>query len=470
MTNSHGDPPSARALALQILLDGHKRNAFIQELLDAHLGQVPLSGPARRLVTQLVYGVLRRRGTLDALLQPLVARPRYKVEPWLWEALRLGAYQLAILTHLPPHAVLNETVELASLFQRPGAKGFLNGILRAVTRLITDERTDGPAAAALPLEDGSYRRLVRPAFPDPAVSFSYYFASAFSLPGWLAERWAERYAPAECVRLGFWFARPAPLWLRCNPLKASREQCLQALADAGIAAEPGEHPQAIRLHETRPVRELPHFAEGWFTVQDESAMHVASALAPEPGSRVLDLCAAPGGKSTHLAELMHNKGHIVACDIDARRLRTVSELAARLGLGIIETCLLDAAGKTPPPEGRFDAVQLDVPCSNTGVLGRRPEVRWRLRPEELPHLVRLQHRLLHQACKRVRPGGVLVYSTCSIEPEEDGLLLRALLKEVPGLVLEAEEERIPGRPADGGYWARLRWQPVENQSTRRGMV
>ncbi|MBI1915539.1 MAG: 16S rRNA (cytosine(967)-C(5))-methyltransferase RsmB [Planctomycetes bacterium] len=459
----HSENPSARALALQILLDLHKRNAFIQEVLDSHLGRVQLAGPDRRLVTQLAYGVLRRRGTLDTLLQPLVARPRHQVEPWLWEALRLGAYQLAVLTHLPPHAVLNETVELAMLFQRPGAKGFLNGVLRALSRLITEERSEGPAADALPLEDGSYRRLARPAFPHPAAYFTRYFASAFALPAWLAERWSARYPREECVRLGFWFAGPAPLWLRSNPLKASREQCLQALAGAGIAAEPGEHPQSIRLHETRPVRELPGFAEGWLTVQDESAMGVASALAPEPGSRVLDLCAAPGGKTTHLAELMHNEGRIVACDIDERRLRTVSELAARLGIGIIETHLLDPAGKTPPPQGPFDAVLLDVPCSNTGVLGRRPEVRWRLRPEELPYLVRLQHWLLHQACERVRPGGVIVYSTCSIEPEEDRLLVRALLKEVPGLVLEAEEERTPGRPADGGYWARLRLKRFEEK-------
>jgi 16S rRNA (cytosine967-C5)-methyltransferase len=469
----HSDNPSARALALQILLDVHNCNAFVQEILDRHLGRVQLSGPDRRLVTQLAYGVLRRRGTLDALLQPLVARPRHKVEPWLWEALRLGAYQLVVLTHLPPHAVLNETVELAAMFQRPpspyplplggegrvrGAKSFLNGVLRSLSRLVTDERVDAPAADALPLEDGSYRQLVRPVFPDPGAYFFRYFASAFSLPDWLAQRWSERYAREECVRLGFWFAGPAPLWLRCNPLKATREQCLQALSAAAIAAEPGEHPQSIRLHESRPVRELPGFAEGWLTVQDKSAMCVGSALMPEPGSRILDLCAAPGGKTTHLAELMHNEGHIVACDIDEGRLRTVSELAARLGIGIIETRLLDTAGKVPLPEGPFDAVLLDVPCSNTGVLGRRPEVRWRLRPEELPHLVRLQHRLLLQACERVRPGGVIVYSTCSIEPEEDGLLIRALLKEVPGLVLEAEEERTPGRPADGGYWARLRMQ------------
>ena len=468
------DNPSARAVALKVLLDCQTRQAFVQEILDEHLGRGHLSPPDRRLVTQLTYGVLRRRGTLDALLQPLVSRPRQKVESWLWEALRLGAYQLALLTHVPPHAVLSETVELAAVFGRPDAKGFLNGVLRSLSRLITDDvRADTPSAYCLPItptplppgergrgdgEEGRYRRLERPMFADPSHYFMQYLSGAFGLPQWLAERWTLRYSQEECLRLGFWFAGPAPLWLRCNPLKITREQCLQAFADAGIAVEPGEHPQSLRLIETRPVRDLPGYAEGWFTVQDESSMQVASALAPQPGGSVLDLCAAPGGKTTHLAELMQNTGKIVACDVDERRLRTVAELANRLGLTIIETRLLhpDRGEQTPP--GRFDAVLVDVPCSNTGVLGRRPEVRWRLRPEDFPHLVRLQTQLLRQVCERVKPGGAVVYSTCSIEPEENGAVVRAVLADMPDWSLEAEEERIPGRPADGGYWARLRRQ------------
>jgi 16S rRNA (cytosine967-C5)-methyltransferase len=451
--------PSARAIALQVLLDTHKRTGFVQEVLDSHLTRSRLSGPDRRLVTQMAYGALRRRGTLDALIAPLVTRPRHKVEAWLWEALRLGAYQLAVMTNLPPHAVLNETVELASVFQRPGAKGFLNGILRSLSRLVSTDRTEGPAGDALPLEDGTYRKLTRPVFPDPEKDFRGHFATAFSLPEWLADRWSGRFPHEDCVRLGFWFSRPAPLWLRCNPLRTTRESLLQALIEAGIGAETGEHPQSIRLLETRPVRDLPGFAEGWFTVQDESAMHVASALAPEPGSRVLDLCAAPGGKTAHLAELMQDQGQIIACDIDERRLQNVTETAARLGLHCIQTVTIAPAGKgRPVPDGPFDAVLLDVPCSNTGVLGRRPEVRWRLNPGEMPHLVRLQFGLLEQAVAQVRPGGVIVYSTCSIEPEENGQLIRAALRAMPGLTLETEEARVPGKPADGGFWARLRWQ------------
>ena len=181
-------------------------------------------------------------------------------------------------------------------------------------------------------------------------------------------------------------------------------------------------------------------------------MRVGAALNPEPGSRVLDLCAAPGGKTTHLAEQMNNQGQIIACDVDADRLRTVGELCKRLGIDIVQTHRL---GDEPPP-GPFDAVLVDVPCSNTGVLGRRPEVRWRLKPDEFRTLVPLQTKLLIQAAERVRPGGVIVYSTCSVEPEENRQVVENVLRAMRGLEMEADAEQVPGLPSDGGYWARLR--------------
>jgi 16S rRNA (cytosine967-C5)-methyltransferase len=455
-----GPRPSARSLALQVLLDCARHEAFIQEVLDRHLGSgsagAALSPADRRLATQLAYGVLRRRATLLALLRPLVDRPPDQVEPWLWDVLCLGAYQLALLAAIPPHAALHETVELAALFGRPGAKGFLNGVLRACAALLTAEPAEGPAADALPLEGGRYRKLARPVLPDPAAEPLEYLSRAFSLPRWLVRRWRERHGEEECRRLGFWFAGPGPLTLRANPLRCPRERLLSALAQAGLAAEPGAHPQAVRLREHAAVRDVPGYEQGWFSVQDESAMRVGSALAPGPGAAVLDLCAAPGGKTTHLAELLRDEGRIVACDIDPRRLETVAGLAGRLGLKSVTTRLLDPRRPGDVPAGPFDAALVDVPCSNTGVLGRRPEARWRLRPEDLQHLVPLQTHLLKLALERVRPGGVVVYSTCSIEPEENEGVVRAALAEVPGVVLEAAEAAVPGRPADGGSWARLR--------------
>jgi 16S rRNA (cytosine967-C5)-methyltransferase len=452
-----GPRHTARSLALEVLLACRRHDAFVQEVLDRALAAHPLPPADRRLATQLAYGVLRRRGTLHALVRPFVHRPAANVEPWLWDALALGAYQLLLLTHVPPHAALHETVELAAAFGRPGAKGFLNGVLRGVAGLVTDEETSAPAPDALPLEQGRYRRLARPMLPEPDRDPVEYLAEAFSLPLWLARRWDERYGEEESRRLGFWFAGPAPLTLRVNPLRTGRDDLLRALAGAGLAAEPGGHPQAVRLREPAAVRELPGYAEGWFSVQDESALRVGSALAPRPGEAILDLCAAPGGKATHLAELMGDQGRVTACDADARRLGVVEELARRLGLRSIETFRVSEQEESPC--GPFDRALVDVPCSNTGVLGRRPEVRWRLGPEDLRQLVHLQARLLRQAVGRVRPGGVVVYSTCSIEPEENRRVVEAVLGEVPGLVLEADEEAVPGRPADGGYWARLRRGP-----------
>lgn len=451
-----GQNPTARSLALQVLLDSRRGDAFVQELLDQHLTHSSLASADRRLATHLAYGVLRRRGSLDALLQPLITRPPHRVEPMLWDILRLGAFQLALMTHIPPHAALHETVELAATFGLPRAKGFVNGVLRSVANLLTPNVTETAAADAFPVEAGRYRRLAKPVLPEPADLPVEYLAAAFAWPRWLADRWLHRFGLDECLRLGFWFAGPAPLWLRVNPLRTDRAALLKAFAQSGIASEPGDHPQAVRLSESANVRELPGYEQGWFAVQDASAMRVATALEPRPGSRVLDLCAAPGGKTTHLAELMNNQGQVIACDVDDRRLQTVADLSRRLGVTIVEPRRLRPQRNDEPPAGPFDAILVDVPCSNTGVLGRRPEVRWRLRPEDFRKLVPLQTRLLLQAGERIRPGGTIVYSTCSIEPEENRQVVQAVLQALPELRLEADEEQMPGRPADGGYWARFR--------------
>ena len=441
---------TARRLALDVLLAGRKHGVFAQELLNQHLSASDLAPADRRLAAQLVYGVLRRRSTLDALVAPFIARPLGPGKDNVREVLRLGALQLVLLDNIPVHAATHSTV---GLIDTPKMRGFVNAVLRNVADLRTDGLLDAPAADALPLEDGRYRRLSRPVLPPPGEHPVEYLAAAFALQPWLAGRWLGRLDFAECLRWCRWFIATPPLWLRVNPLRTTREGMLEALAGAGIAAEAGPHPQAIRLGEHAAIQSLPGYADGWFTVQDASAMNVATALAPAPGATVLDLCAAPGGKTMHLAELMGNRGRVVACDIDARRLGRLPESAARLGISIIETQVVDPQGEPPP--GPFDSIMVDAPCSNTGVLGRRPEVRWRLQERELGHLHDLQCRLLRLAAERLKPGGKLVYSTCSVEPEENQEVVRQVLQVMPQLTLEAEEDQRPGLPADGGYWARL---------------
>ncbi|GIW81246.1 MAG: ribosomal RNA small subunit methyltransferase B [Gemmatales bacterium] len=442
----------ARGAALHVLLESRNRRRFAHEILDHLFRQGNLPATEHALATQLVNGVLRRRATLDALLKPFLHRPLHQIESWLLEVLRLGAFQLVLMSGIPPYAALHETVKLCETIRKPRGKRFVNAVLRSLSRSMTATDTIEPAADAVPLEAGRFRVLSAPVFADPKKEPVQYLAAAFSLPRWLVERWFARYGWDECLRLGFWFAVPGPLWLRCNVLRTDRETCLAALAEAGIDAEPGTHPQSIRLRGFHAIADLPHFKDGWFTVQDHSAMEVASVLAPSPGMRVLDLCAAPGGKTTHLAEWMRNQGEIIACDIHAGRLENLRETCRRLGISIVSPLLL----KEEPPEGPFDAALVDVPCSNTGVLGRRPEVRWRLKPGDFQRLIPLQTKLLIQAVERVRTGGTVVYSTCSMEPEENGGVVRAVLSAMPRLSLEAEKEQMAGQPGDGGYWARLR--------------
>ncbi|HYV35688.1 MAG TPA: 16S rRNA (cytosine(967)-C(5))-methyltransferase RsmB [Gemmataceae bacterium] len=442
---------TARHVALEVLLACRRHDAFVQEILNQQLAKSSIAGPDRRLASQLAYGVLRRRATLDALLNPFIERPLGGGKEAIQETLRLGVFQLAFLSRIPAHAAVHATVELVGA----GMKRFVNGVLRNVDRLLTPDIVEQPAQDALPLESGRYRRLAKAVLPSPADNPVSYLAAGFALPTWLVARWLPRFGWEECLRLGFWFAATPPLWLRCNTLRTDRPTLLAALGAAGIEAEPGEHPQAIRLAEHGQVRELPGYDEGWFAVQDESAMNIASALAPKPGDYVLDLCAAPGSKTTHLAELMQNQGRIVACDIDDGRLQTLRELANRLGVTIIETRRLESSENPVLPAGPFDAILVDAPCSNTGVLGRRPEARWRLHETDLTDLAKLQTKLLHQAVNRLKPGGKLVYSTCSIEPQENQEIVRSVMQAMAWLALTDEAERRPGNAADGGYWARL---------------
>ncbi|HVW03136.1 MAG TPA: 16S rRNA (cytosine(967)-C(5))-methyltransferase RsmB [Planctomycetaceae bacterium] len=445
--------PSARELAFDLLADG-PGDEFVARRLDAALHDSKLSPADRRFATELVYGIVRRQATLDALLRPLVKRPPKQVEPELWRLLRLGMYQLAFLPGVPARAAVHETVELAKR-RGPSWGGFVNGVLRAATRNITDERTTEPGPRAIPLVNGEYRLLNEPAFADPATEPALYFADAFSFPRWLVQRWTPRFALEELIRLGFWFNGVPGTSLRVNSLKIGRDEYLPRLAAAGLSAIAGSLPNAVHLEGTVRVADLPGFGEGLCTVQDESAMQAALLLDPQPGEHILDLCAAPGGKTTHLAELMQNRGHVAAVDVSSDRLQLVDQAVRRLGLDCIATelCRNDLRNA---PAGPFDAVLADVPCSNTGVLGKRAEARWRIQPRDLTELPAIQARIVEVGLSRLRPGGRFVYSTCSIEPEENRLLIDRILTSHPDLRLEREIAHRPGQPADGGYQALLR--------------
>jgi 16S rRNA (cytosine967-C5)-methyltransferase len=235
------------------------------------------------------------------------------------------------------------------------------------------------------------------------------------------------------------------------------------LAEHGVDAAPGALAESIRLGGTARIDTLPGFQEGLFSVQDESAMLAIDRLAAQPGETILDLCAAPGTKTTHIAERMHNQGSIIATDIRAERLARVAENCIRLGISIVHPILIpespdvasNGASALELCSGPFDAILVDVPCSNTGVLGKRPEARWRITQTDIEELAAQQLRLLESACRRLRPGGRLLYSTCSIEPEENEQIVRTVLRREQTLSLVGEWHQVPGRLGDGGYQALL---------------
>jgi 16S rRNA (cytosine967-C5)-methyltransferase len=453
---------NARQAAFAVLSEYKNSGRFVAALLEPFLEGDALPPEERRLAVELTNGVVRREATLDAILGPHVQRPRHRVEGELWTLLQLGVYQLVFLDAIPAYAAVNETVALAKSIGRERWAGLLNGVLRSVERTLTDEFQTAPDGACVPTADGRFRKLARAVFSEPSESPAEYFAEAFSFPRWLANRWQKRFTFEELCRIGFWFDRPAPQSLRVNVLRTSRQELIRMLQEVGIGAAPGALSESIRLEGTSRVAALPGFAQGFFSVQDESAMQAVDRLNPQPGETLLDLCAAPGTKTTHIAERMRNQGTIIASDIRSERLARVAENCARLGISIVQPILIRegvAASRdtsaSDPAAGPFDAILADVPCSNTGVLGKRPEARWRLSESEIAELATQQSRLLESACRRLRPGGRLVYSTCSIEPEENEQIVRGLLQREPSMSFVEEWHQIPGQPSDGGYQALL---------------
>jgi 16S rRNA (cytosine967-C5)-methyltransferase len=472
------NPVTARQYAFVILNEARRTAQYIDELLERQPGIDELSVVDRRFLTELINGVTRRTRTLDSILSHYVTRRRDQVEPALWTLLRLGTYQLVLMTGVSSHAAVSETVELAAWLDQSQWKGFLNGVLRTISREVTDEFADAPARDCVPVvtrrdatgqmldfEQTRFRRLASPVLPDPN-QWTDFLAAAFGLPGWLLDRWTLRFTNDELQEIAEWFERRPPLTLRVNPLKGTRDELLKLLRESTAAdANPdatgsrvfftaGERAESIHVLGSVRVTELPGFDDGRFTIQDETAMSAVELLAPQPGQSVLDLCAAPGTKSTHIAELMQNSGSIMAADKDPERLRRVEGNVQRLGLDIIEPIHV-SDDLSDLPITLFDAVLADVPCSNTGVIGKRPEVRTRLMPRDIEELARLQQNLLRNAAQRVRPGGRLVYSTCSIEQQENASVISSLLDLSTEFTLEEVREFIPGRPSDGGFQALL---------------
>ncbi len=379
-------------------------------ILDRRLDASTLDGRDRGLAVELTYGVLRRLGTIDWRLEPVLDKPLPRLPVLVQMLLRLGAYQILFLDRIPPSAAVNESVNLARANARTLGRdwsGLVNAVLRSLIR--------------------------EPARPWPSADTDAAEALAIrhSVPLWLSRRWLDRLGAADAEIACEQAASIPPVTLRVNRLKIRREDYLARLREAGIVAAPTSiSPVGITIEEGGAVTSLPGFEEGLFYVEDEAAQLIPPLLEPQPSEVVLDACAAPGGKATHLAELMQDRGAIYALDRKGARLDLVRANCARLGItsvlpvqgdvrNAVEWTRAVGSSSTTDVRPTFDRILVDAPCSGLGVLRRHPEAKWRKDSESFDRHRTLQLQILDSVAPCLRPGGVLVYSTCSTEPEEN---------------------------------------------------
>jgi len=436
-----GEGLPARKAALHTIYRVNQQGAWSNILIEGELGRTRLQGPDRGFFVRLVRGVLERQGALDWALGLYLHRSLSGLEPWPRELLRLGAYQL-LFTDVPEFAAVDTTVALAKdLVGRP-----VSGLVNAVLRRLARERAQLP-------------------WPDSRVDPLGHLSIRESHPRWLVERWVQRFGVEDSVALCAANNTPPVLTVRTNLLRTSRRTLAATLAEAGyVVRESGLTPEALYLQGEGDLRTLPAYREGLFMVQDEASMLAARALNPLPGERIIDACAAPGGKTTHLAALAGDQAQILAIDINQTKLSQVKARAARLGLESISTMHGDARRLGEIAAASFDAAMLDAPCSGLGVIRRRPELRWRRQEGDLEHLQGKQLELLAGVATAVRPGGRVAYAVCSFEPEETEDVLLGFLSSRAGRGWRMHGEPqvlLPHRDGtDGFFFAVMRRKQV----------
>ena len=417
MKNKHSAITNTRLTAFNILSLVEK-GQFAQELIDRSLKNNDFTKKDRKLLPQLVYGTLRYKGSLDTLI-----KQKMSIENRI--ILRLAGFQLIYLDKVPHHAIVNESVELAKIVSSRKSVGFINAILRQWTS------TD-----------------IKIKIPDPKSNYVKYLSVKYSFPEWLARRWLKEYAGKNTEKLCEYYNTIPEIVIRVNTLKTTPEELRKS-----ISLLETTHPLGFILRSEDSIVELPEFKEGLFQIQDTSSMFVVDLLNIKPDMSVLDLCAAPGGKTCYIAQLMQNKGKVVAVDRTKEKVKLINDNCKRLGIDIVRTVISDG---NKLQEKNFDRVIVDAPCSNTGVLNRRIEVRWRLMQSDFERLSQIQLRILESGARALKVNGMLVYSTCSIDKEENQNVVNKFLSANPNFKLQETVQKLPHIDLiDGIYAAKI---------------
>lgn len=411
-----------RELAVEILLKVEKKNAYADILLDHSLKKASLSSRDRALLTQLVYGALRWRGRIDWYLSQFLHRSLSGTNAYIRNLLRLTLYQLLFLDKVPDYAAVNEGVELAKRHGGARAGGLVNGVVRRILR----EKDKLPD-------------------PDPKDDAILYLSVRWSHPDWLVKKWLGYFGREETESLLKADNQESPLTLRANRLKGDREGLREKLRARGFNAAPTPwSPQGIQLKSAGAADQLPGFQEGFFQVQGEASQLIGYLVDPQPGERVLDACAAPGGKTTHLAELMGDNGELIVTDISVKGLEKLKQNVQRLGLTSVRPFAVDVSrGLTGALALPYDRILVDAPCSGLGTLRSHPEAKWQKDERDIRRLSKLQKKIVRRLSSYLKPGGILVYATCTLTREENEGVVEDFLDHEKGFVLDNARDTLP---------------------------
>jgi len=412
-----------RAICLDILNRIEEADLHPDRLLtDSFKRYRHLTSLDRAFLTELTYGVLRWRGKLDWVIRQFSKIPFEKIESGILNILCLGLYQIFFLSRTPSSAAVNESVELAKPFRGKGGAGFVNAVLRSAIRQKDEIR---------------YPEINE----DPPLCISV----VQSHPLWLVERWVKEMGAEETLKICTFNNQISPLTLRTNTLKMNRKDLMEKLRQKEFSPFPTTYSEdGIVLKDPPPTSELPFIKEGLYIIQDEASQLVTYILDPKPGERILDACAAPGGKTTHMAQKMENQGEIYALDLSKGKIDLIEETCQRLGIGIVQTIKGDAAKILSVPQGmKFDRILADVPCSGFGTLRRNPDLKWRRGEKEIRRLSELQSSILRNLSAYVKGGGVLIYSTCTVFHEENEDVVGKFLDEYPEFQLDRMDKVLP---------------------------
>ena len=459
----------ARSIAIEVLNQCDPKSNYAGPILNKLLHETD----QKQRATDLVLGTIRNRSAIDTVIATFSGRPLERISDKLLNIIRIGTYELVYSPATGQHSIVNEAVENAKAIAPQKQVGFVNAVLRQITRHITNRQIQLPQAdsrctlAITPLTGCEFDKDF---LPDPEALPADYLSTVCSLPKWLVTDWLDEFGAELTRQICLASNRRPSVYLRPNSLKTTTKDLAEKFRQADIDFQivdvrcsmldarresriENQESSMIKIKSPRAVTQLPGFAEGLFTVQDITASQAVRILKPRSDWTILDLCAAPGVKTTQLAEATGDSAKIIATDIDSERLKKVKENTTRLGINSVDIVpyeeLLDS---------KFDCVLLDVPCSNTGVLARRIEARYRIKPKAIKELAKTQSELLNTAAQMLKPYGKICYSTCSIQKDENSNLIRDFLQKNRNFELKSEELILPSAECfdrDGGYAAIL---------------